>query len=157
VAALLAHGVRCVVDIRRWPTSRRYPHFSREHLAWALPARGIAYLHLPPLGGRRGPPRPDSPNTGWTSPGFRAYADHMLTAEFREAAEALMALALAVPTAVMCAEAAYRRCHRMLVADYFVLRGWEVRHIVDARRWQPHGLTPFARLEGDTIIYPALL
>jgi uncharacterized protein (DUF488 family) len=70
---------------------------------------------------------------------------------------ALQALAQAHPTAIMCAEATYRRCHRMLVADYLALHGWEVRHILDARRWQPHRLTPFARREGEDVLYPALL
>jgi uncharacterized protein (DUF488 family) len=154
---LLAHGVSHLVDIRRWPTSRRHPHFCRGHLSWALPAAGIGYWHLPELGGRRGPPHPHSPNTGWTSPGFRAYADHMLTSEFRAGMRALQALAQAHPTAIMCAEATYRRCHRMLVADYLALHGWEVRHILDARRWQPHRLTPFARREGEDVLYPALL
>ncbi len=143
------------MDIRRFPSSRRYPHFGGDVLARALARAGVDYLHLPEMGGRRHPSPGPSPNAGLRSPGFRAYADHMLTEEFACAAARLLALAREAPTAIMCAEAAYARCHRLLVADYLTAQGVEVRHILDARRWQPHRLSPMARVEGGRVTYPA--
>jgi len=145
------------VDIRSFPSSRRHPHFNAEALAAALAAQGLDYLHLPELGGRRQPGVGPSPNQGLRSPGSRAYADHMLTPQFAAAVQRLLALARERPTAVMCAEAAYARCHRLLLADYLTAQGVEVRHILDARRWQPHRLTPWARVEGGRLTYPSLL
>jgi uncharacterized protein (DUF488 family) len=101
IAALQAHGVQILVDIRTVPRSRHVPHFNREVLAVELPAAGIRYLHMKSLGGFRSPPkaeRRDSPNTGWRSAGFRAYADYMLTGEFEAALEELLALARSGPT-----------------------------------------------------------
>ncbi len=157
IAALRAHEVGRVVDIRRFPSSRRHPHFTRDALSAALAASGMDYVHLEALGGRRRPAPGPSPNTGWRSAGFRAYADHMLTDEFAAAIERLLALARERPTAIMCAESAYTRCHRLLVADYLTAQGTEVRHILDEGRWQAHRLTPFARVEGGRVTYPALL
>lgn len=154
IQALHAYGVRTLVDIRTVPSSRRMPHFHRDVLARELPAAGIAYRHMPSLGGWRKALLPDSPNTGWRSPGFRAYADYMLTPEFQEALAELMALARESPTAIMCAEITPLRCHRSLVSDMLTVKGLRVRHIVDARRSQPHRLTSFARVEGDRITYP---
>ncbi|HXG42453.1 MAG TPA: DUF488 domain-containing protein [Dehalococcoidia bacterium] len=157
LAALRAHGIGQLVDIRRFPSSRRYPHFHGAALAAALAAEGIRYVHMGELGGRRRPTPGPSPNQGWRSPGFRAYADHMLTPEFAQAVRRLLALARERPTVVMCAEAAYARCHRLLLADYLTAQGVEVRHILDARRWRPHVLTPFARVEGGRLTYPSLV
>ncbi|MDW8009315.1 MAG: DUF488 domain-containing protein [Chloroflexota bacterium] len=157
LAALKGHGIGLLVDIRSFPSSRRHPHFNAEALAAALAAEGIRYLHMRELGGRRRPSRGPSPNEGWRSPGFRAYADHMLTSEFAEAVRRLLELAQERPTAVMCAEAAYARCHRLLLSDYLVAQGVEVRHILDARRWRPHSLTPFARAEDGRVVYPTML
>jgi len=154
IEALLAHGVRTLVDIRTAPSSRHVPHFNREVLAEALPAAGIAYVHMQALGGWRKGSRPDSPNAGWRSPGFRAYADYMLTPEFEAALEELLALARQGPTAIMCAEVAPRRCHRSLVSDMLTARGLAVRHIIDAGRSEPHRLPPFARAEGGRVTYP---
>ena len=122
-------------DIRRYPGSRRYPHFSRESLAQSLP---ITYVHVPELGGRR-KPLPDSPNTGWRNEQFRAYADYMATPEFAAALD--MLLDSDVRTAIMCAEAVPWRCHRLLISDALVARGVEVRHILGPAPAQPHVLT----------------
>ena len=108
---LSAHGVEGVVDVRRYPASRRHPHFAREALAGALAAAAIAYRHEPDLGGRRAP-RGDSANVGWKDAGFRGYADHMATTAFRAALERLIEFAEARPTAILCAEAVPSRCHR---------------------------------------------
>lgn len=151
------HGIALLVDIRRFPSSRRHPHFQAEALAVALARRGLDYLHLEPLGGRRRGLGPHSPNGGLRSPGLRAYADHMLTPEFREAVDRLLALAGARATAVMCAEAYYARCHRLLLADYLTSQGVEVRHILDRGRWEPHSFSPSARVTEAGVLYPALL
>ena len=122
------HRIRALADIRRFPASRRWPHFSGTALAAALGSRGIDYLWIPQLGGRR-PPQPDSPNTGWRNAAFRGYADHMASEDFAEGLDLLANLALAEPTAMMCAESLWWRCHRALVADALVWCGFDVRHI----------------------------
>jgi uncharacterized protein (DUF488 family) len=150
-----AHGITAIADVRRFPASRRHPHFARETLGAALASAGIDYLWLPGLGGRRRG-RPDSPHVGWRHPGFRAYADHMDTPEFAAALARLLDLARARPTAVLCAEALPWRCHRQLVADALVARAVEVRHVTGPDRAEPHRLTPFGRLlEGGRILYDA--
>lgn len=153
VALLRAHGIARVADVRTLPRSRRHPQFDRAALPAGLAAAGIAYVHLPALGGLRRP-RPDSVNLGWRHPGFRGYADHMATAEFAGGLAALEALARAERVAVLCAEAAAWRCHRALLADALVARGHEVRHIVAAGRAEPHALAAFARVEDGRVTYP---
>ena len=152
IALLREHGIERLADIRRYPGSRRYPHFSREALSLSLPAAGIEYLHMPELGGRR-KPLPDSRNTAWRNEQFRAYADHMATAEFRDAIDKLVASPKL--TAYMCAEAVPWRCHRSLIADALLVRGVAAAEIVSATRAAPHALTPFARVAGGAITYPA--
>jgi uncharacterized protein (DUF488 family) len=145
--------VEVLADVRRYPTSRRMPWFSQERLAAALAAAGIECVHLPELGGRRDPV-PGSPNGGWRIRGFQGYADHMTSSEFAAGIERLMDLARRRRTAVMCAEAAWWRCHRRLLSDALVARGWDVVH-VDARgAGQRHELTEFAVVEGDAVRYP---
>lgn len=157
VEALRAYGVRLLVDIRTAPSSRRMPHFNRDSLAETLPAAGIAYQHLKSLGGWRKSQLSCSPNMAWRSPGFRAYADYMLTPEFESALTELLTLAQQRPTAIMCAEVVPYRCHRSLVSDALTVRGLKVRHIIDARRSEPHRLPPFARVSGGRVTYPLLL
>jgi len=117
-----------------------------------LPAQCIEYMHMPELGGLR-KPRPDSINLGWRNVSFRGYADYMQTDEFWRGIDRLTSL----PThpAIMCAEAVPWRCHRSLVADALVARGVEVRHITGRSEPARHSLTPFARVEGGRISYPA--
>lgn len=153
---LQAHGVTGVADVRTVPRSRRLPHFSRDALAAFLETHGVAYTHLAGLGGLRKPTR-DSPNGGWRNEGFRGYADHMGTAEFAEGLEALLAFARDRQVAVMCAEAKWWQCHRQLLADALAARGIEVRHIMSPREAPRHELTPFARVSGSAVRYPALL
>jgi uncharacterized protein (DUF488 family) len=154
IARLAAHGVRAVADVRRYPGSRRHPHFAGESLASSLPQHGLKYVHFPALGGRR-TPAADSINTGWRNSGFRAYADYMLTHEFTAALEELEGLARQFPAALMCAEAVPWRCHRSLIGDALLVRGWEVIDIYTGRKSQPHRLTPVAQVEGTRITYPA--
>lgn len=143
-----------IADIRRFPGSRRQPHFGGEALAHALTECGIAYAHLPELGGRRGRPAPDSPNTGWRVAQFAAYADHMQSTEFATGLAALTTLAAARRSAMMCSEAVPWRCHRRLVADALTLRGWAVYDIMAQGRTSRHTLTDFARIENGILIYP---
>ena len=152
LSLLDAHAIAGIADVRSFPASRRHPHFAREALAATLARAGLAYAWLPGLGGRRRG-GPASPHVAWRSPSFRAYADHMETAEFAAELARLLALAAARPTAVMCAEAVPWRCHRQLVADALLARGIEVRHMISAAPPEPHRLTPFARLEGERVVY----
>jgi uncharacterized protein (DUF488 family) len=156
-AALLdAHGIGQVADVRTIPRSRRHPQFERDALAAALTARGVAYAHFPGLGGLRRPRR-DSPNTGWRNASFRGYADYMGTVAFADALGDLLEFARAAPTAVMCAEAVWWRCHRSLLADALVVRDVEVLHITSAAAPSAHELNPLARLVEAHLTYPSLL
>lgn len=151
---LAAHGIEAIADVRRHPGSRRHPHFASDALAASLAARGLGYAWMPALGGRRRA-RPDSPHRAWREESFRAYADHMDGAEFREALATLMAQAAERPTAIMCAEAVPWRCHRQLIADALLARGVEVRDIVGPGPAKVHTLTRHARLCGERVVYDA--
>lgn len=154
-ALLGAHGIATLVDVRRFPGSRRHPQFGRDALRATLEAAGIGYVHEEDLGGRR-PVAPDSPNDAWRNRGFRGYADHMDSATFRAALERLVALAERGPVAIMCAEAVPWRCHRNLIADALTARGIEVRHILSTRRADRHALNVRARVQPDgRLIYAA--
>jgi uncharacterized protein (DUF488 family) len=147
-----AAGVHRVVDVRRFPGSRRWPWFTADAMARWLPERGIDYVAATELGGRRAP-QPDSPNVALRERGFRGYADYMLTPEFREAFAMLLAGSARSPTAVLCSETLWWRCHRRLVADAAVLlAGVEVIHLVGAAR-QPHKPTAGVRPAGDHLVY----
>jgi uncharacterized protein (DUF488 family) len=154
IAALAAHGVERLVDIRTIPRSRYNPQFNREALAELLPAAGIAYEHRPGLGGLRRP-RPDSPNGGWRNSSFRGFADYMQTVAFARELDALLAQARSERVAIMCAEAVPWRCHRSLVADALTVRAMPVEHITDESHRLPHKLTAFVRIDGARLIYPA--
>ncbi len=145
-----------LADVRTVPKSRRHPHFAGESLAQTLPASGIAYRHLPGLGGLR-KPRADSGNTAWKHESFRGYADHMQGAEFQAALAELVRWAGAAPTAIMCAEAVWWQCHRQLIADALTASGIEVRHIMRAGAAPVHRLTAFARVDHGRVTYPGLL
>jgi uncharacterized protein (DUF488 family) len=154
VGMLKAHGITAVADVRRYPRSRKFPYFNDDELAATLPQVGLRYIPIKALGGRRRAAA-DSVNTGWTSEGFRGYADYMQTPAFEAGIEALVALASATPTAIMCAEAVPWRCHRSLISDAMLVRGWRVLDIMSETSAPPHELTGFARVDGTTITYPA--
>jgi uncharacterized protein (DUF488 family) len=156
IALLEAHDIRQLVDIRSVPRSRRHPHFSAEALAVSLRDRAIVYRHSPALGGMR-KPRRDSRNTAWRVEGFRGYADYMETEAFRLALDELVTMAREAPTAIMCAEAVWWRCHRQLIADALVARGVGVRHIVNAGEARSHELSELAVIREGGVIYPGLL
>lgn len=159
LAALLREfGVETLVDVRTAPRSRRHPHFDKEALAERLPAEGVAYVHLPALGGLRHRPKGagPSPNDGWTVEAFRHYADHARTPESARGLDALLSLAVERRVAMMCAEAVWWRCHRRIVTDYLLHRGARVRHILGPGQLDEAVLTPFARPAPDgTLVYPA--
>lgn len=155
VELLRRNGVERLVDVRRYPGSRRNPQFNREALAGTLEAAGIGYRHAPDLGGRRDP-RPDSPNDGWRNAGFRAYADYMGTGTFVAELDRLTAEARVARVAIMCAEAVPWRCHRRLVSDALVARGVGVRHIISGAEPESHELHELARLDAaGGLTYPA--
>ena len=154
LASLLSRaGVDRIVDVRSYPGSRRHPHFGRDRLAEWLPAAGVAYSWEPRLGGRRRPV-PGSPHSALGHEAFRAYADHMATADFAAGVDALLTLAgnhEPGAVAVMCAESLWWRCHRRLLADALVLlRGADVEHLFHDGRRQPHRPTEGVRVQGDS-------
>ena len=153
VALLRENGVTRLADIRRFPGSRRYPHFSRESLQKSLPENGITYVHFEDLGGRR-KPLGDSPNTALHNEQFRAYADYMATSEFQRAVDRL--LDSDQTTAYMCAEAVPWRCHRNLLSDELVRRGLEVVHIVGPRSRQKHSMSEYAVSHSGHVEYPGV-
>jgi uncharacterized protein (DUF488 family) len=148
-------GVRGIADVRRFPASRRHPHFNRENLEQSLPAAGIEYRHFAVLGGRRGGTRADSPNGWWEIEAFRNYADHALSAEFRRSLDELRGYGAAKPVAVMCAEALWWRCHRRLVTDNLLAAGEAVIHLLGPGKHEAAELSPGARVQADgRILYP---
>jgi uncharacterized protein (DUF488 family) len=151
---LRAHGIKQVIDIRTIPKSRRNPQYSLDALAASLAAAEIGYLHLKELGGLRHPRR-DSINQGWRNASFRGYADYMQMPEFSAGLDRAIALAKEKPTALMCAEAVPWRCHRSLVSDALLVRGMRVLEIISAAQPKEHTLTPFARVSGTQVTYPA--
>ena len=148
-------GVTCLVDIRSFPGSRKFPHFNREALGAALANLGIKYVHFKPLGGLRKKTSADSPNTAWENESFRAYADYMLTPEFEKGLTELIRMATEGKTVIMCAEAVPWRCHRSLIADALTAAGWRVLHIQSRRTARRHRRTPFLRVRGGRLRYPA--
>lgn len=149
---LASHGIELLVDVRRFPASRRHPHFAREALAAALKERGIEYRWAPALGGRRSR-RKDSPHTAWRVPAFAGYADHMDTAEFAAAAGELVEWARSRTVSVMCAEARPEQCHRRLISDWLTAHGVMVTHIVALHRATVHQLPEFARVVDGRVVY----
>jgi uncharacterized protein (DUF488 family) len=158
---LQRNRIEQVVDVRTLPRSRRNPQFDQEAIRAALRIEGFRYTHLPEVGGLRQPVE-GSVNDGWDNEAFQGYADHMGTPEFAEGLDKLTRLATRWPTAVLCAEADWRRCHRRLLSDALSVAGWRVRHILPKRpdgepggHREPHPLTPFLVVENGRITYPA--
>lgn len=151
---LQAHGVSRVVDVRTVPRSRYNPQFNKTSLPRALKKVGLGYVHIPGLGGLRHAKR-DSVNKGWRNTSFRGYADYMQGPEFAQSLNELIHLAKQERIVMMCAEAVPWRCHRSLIADALVVRGIRAEDIMSPARRQIHTLTPFAKVRGTTIVYPA--
>lgn len=144
--------IKAVVDIRSYPGSRRYPHFNKENLEVTLPSNDVQYFHIKKLGGRR-KVNIDSKNTAWRHPAFRGYADYMETEEFKEGIQQLEQIAMQQPTAFMCSEAVWWRCHRSMVSDFLKVRGWKVLHIMGIGKDQEHPYTSPARIVGENLVY----
>jgi uncharacterized protein (DUF488 family) len=146
--------VKVIADVRAYPSSRRHPQFNRDALASWLPDAGIRYVHVPGLGGRR-EPVPGSPNGAWRERAFQGYADHMSSPEFQSALAQLEACAREAATAIMCAEAVWWRCHRRLISDALVARGWQVHHLGIGAGRAVHELPAFAVVEPKGLVtYP---
>ena len=154
VGLLNYNQVKLLVDVRTIPASRRMPHFAKPALEVSMPQNSIGYLHMPELGGLRRAV-PESINVGWRDLALRGYADYMQEDAFWRALEDLGVMAAQQQTAIMCAEALPRRCHRSLTSDALTVRGVEVRHIITGES-EPslHALTPFARVDESRISYP---
>lgn len=153
VSLLRSAGIELLVDVRTAPGSRKHPQFGRDALAVSLAEAGIDYLwEGAALGGWRRA-RPDSRHTALRSPAFRGYADHMGTEAFHDARRRVLDEAGRRPTAVMCAESLWWRCHRRLLADALVAAGAEVRHIMDGPKLEPHRLSAQARIEDGVPVY----
>jgi uncharacterized protein (DUF488 family) len=151
---LSQHQIETLVDIRRFPSSRKYPYFNRDELAAALTEHGIHYHWFEPLGGRRRKQHEDSPNVGLENPSFRNYADYMMTSSFRDAIDKLLDVAKEKRTAIMCAEGLYWQCHRRLVSDFLVANGVTVEHIMPNGQLKPHELTRGAVIGAECVSYP---
>lgn len=155
---LSLNRIGALVDVRRYPTSRRLPHFGRQALASAVKERDIAYHWFESLGGHREEGLGDaSPNHGLRDESFRNYADYMLSDTYGEAVKSLLEIAGSRPAAVMCAEASYHHCHRRLLCDYLTVAGVEVLHILSDGSTIPHELTDAARSSDRQLTYPEVL
>jgi uncharacterized protein (DUF488 family) len=154
LALLAQHEVEALADIRRFPGSRKHPHFNRDNLAASLPKSGVEYYWLEDLGGRRHKQRDESPNLGLENKSFRNYADYMLTDEFRDGVKKPLELARNKRTAIMCAEGLFWQCHRRLVSDFLIANGATVQHIKPSGDLQPHKLTRGAVIESRQVTYP---
>ena len=153
LSLLQQNGIKLVADVRMFPGSKRYPQFGREALGKSLGEHVIHYEHFPELGGRR-KAKPDSHNTAWRNESFRGYADYMETEDFRNGIARLVDLAGEFgPTAIMCAEAVWWRCHRSLISDYLKARGVEVIHILDEKKIEPHPFTSAAQMVNGELSY----
>jgi uncharacterized protein (DUF488 family) len=153
LALLRRFEIGLLADVRRYPGSRRLPHFNARELERLLSGRSMDYVHLPELGGRRSP-LPDSPNGGWRSGQFQGYADHMASEEFQAALERLLQLGAERRVAVMCAEAQWWRCHRRLLSDALLTRGARVVHIDSRGDSERHQITDFALVDERGVTYP---
>ncbi len=153
---LQRHDIEALVDVRRYPASRRHPHFSRESLSAVLEEEGIIYHWLEALGGNRKWEKDATPsvNRGLDDEAFRNYADYMATQEFRQGVTKLLEIAGAHRSAVMCAENDYRRCHRQLLSDHLVATGVSIHHILPGGELETHVLTLGAKIVDEAVTYP---
>ena len=152
VALLQSAAITIVGDVRRFPGSRRYSQYNQPALTEALASKGMDYVALAELGGRR-QPRPDSPHIAWRNPSFRAYADYMETDPFRHGVDRVIAYAARGRVALMCSEAVWWRCHRALIADYLKVHGCSIVHLFSSIRHEEHPYTSAARVVDGQLNY----
>jgi len=157
ISLLKEYSIEALVDVRRWPSSKSFPHFNRECLDEALRRNNIKYFWLgKELGGYiKNGLGETSPNKAWRSLGFRNYADYTLTEEFKRGISRLLSYGERWRVAYMCAEKFYWRCHRRIISDYLVAKGHQVTHIIDHGESRRHKLTRFAKIVGGRLTYPA--
>jgi uncharacterized protein (DUF488 family) len=153
VELLRMHRIAVLADVRSFPSSRRWPQFNQAELAASLAHAGIEYRWMKSLGGRRHGVRPDSPHSAWTQPAFRSYADYMEGDEFASGLRDLGAIAARARTVIMCSEGLWWRCHRRIISDNLVVRGWQIEHIMPDGKLTPHRLAEFASITGGRLIY----
>ncbi len=144
--------IELLVDVRRFPGSRKFPWFNQDILKTFLNDNGIKYVHLGDLGGRR-KPNPESVNITWRHPAFRAYADFMESEEFKTGVQELEELASKQKTAIMCSEVLWWRCHRSMISDYLKADGWEVMHIMSKEKSTEHPYTQPAKVVDGVLTY----
>ena len=150
------HKIERLLDVRSIPRSAHNPQFNSDILPTSLTQHGITYTHVASLGGRRGKPNVHSPNTAWEHSSFRNYADYAETEPFRAGLEELISLARKTRTCYMCAEAVWWRCHRRIITDYLLARGWNVLHIMAPGKTQDAEMNENAVVHEDgSITYPA--
>ncbi|MBK5208922.1 MAG: DUF488 domain-containing protein [Flavobacteriaceae bacterium] len=149
---LQSFDIKILADIRSLPGSRRFPHFNKENLKISLEEASIQYIHLADLGGRR-KVKKDSKNNRWNNDSFKGYADYMETSAFENAMVKLEHIAIEQPTAYMCSEAVWWRCHRSMVSDYLKAKGWTVLHIMAIEKVQEHRYTAPARIVDGNVLY----
>lgn len=149
---LFFYKIKVLADIRSMPGSRKYPQFNQDDLKISLEENGIKYMYIKNLGGRRKLAK-DSKNTSWRNKSFQAYADYMETEDFEQGILELTTLAIEKPTAMMCSEAVWWRCHRSMVSDYLKAKGWEVLHIMSLGKATLHPYTSPAKIMGDQVFY----
>jgi uncharacterized protein (DUF488 family) len=150
---LLQHRIAVLADVRSFPSSRRWPQFNQAQLVASLEGAGIEYRWMKSLGGRRHGVRPDSPHSAWTHPAFRSYADYMEGDEFAGGLRDLTEIAARRRIAIMCSEGLWWRCHRRIISDNLVVRGWQVEHIMPDGKLALHRLAEFASLSEGRLIY----
>lgn len=152
VSLLHSFKIRTLVDVRHFPGSRKFPQYNKDALETSLPQENIEYIHLVDLGGRR-KPEPDSHNDAWRNESFKGYADYMETEQFKDSLHTLEAIAAKAPTAIMCSEAVWWRCHRSMIADVLKLRGWTVNHIMGQANAPEHPYTSPAKVVDGELDY----
>jgi len=152
IALLQSFDIHHLIDIRSFPGSRKFPQFNKENLQATVRDRGMMYTHLSDLGGRR-KAKKHSINNRWHNESFRGYADYMGTQNFETGIVALQEIAANQPSAYMCSEAVWWRCHRSLISDYLKAKGWNVQHIMAQNNTEEHPYTSPARVVGDRIFY----
>lgn len=154
---LEAASIHTIFDVRRYPVSRRHPHFSKDEMQPALAAAGIGYRHYPELGGYRDDvaASSNSDNTAWPAGFLRNYADYARTAPFQRALVRLFQ-ELMPGGAIMCAEKNWRDCHRQIITDYALAAGRRVVHVVDEQTHEPATMNASAVVQPDgTLVYAA--
>ena len=154
LALLAQHQIVALADIRRFPGSRKHPHFNQENLAMALQDANVEYHWFESLGGRRRKQLGESANIGLRNEGFRNYADYMLTDEFKQGVAELLQVAKKTRTALMCAEGLFWQCHRRLVSDFLMANGTTVQHIMPDGKLHRHTLTEGGKITEGEVTYP---